>query len=67
MKIIGYGLFIVGVWMMVSPQATLGLKELRWMAEYSFPGEALIGAIVCAYSLLLIGPLKSNSSEEEVN
>ncbi|MGG1397154.1 hypothetical protein ABE288_04900 [Bacillus salipaludis] len=55
MKIIGYLVFLIGLWMMVSPQAILGLKELKWIAEYAFPGEAFIGAIACSASLLMIG------------
>lgn len=54
MKIVGYLLFAIGMWMMVAPQAVLGIEQLKWMAEYAFPGEALLGAIVCAGSLLLL-------------
>ncbi|WNS76211.1 hypothetical protein RRV45_04155 [Bacillus sp. DTU_2020_1000418_1_SI_GHA_SEK_038] len=59
MKVLGYILFAIGIWMMVSPQATLGLKELKWMADYAFPGEALIGSIVVAGSLMFFGNPKS--------
>ncbi len=61
MKILGYIVFLIGIWMMVSPQAILGLDIFKWMANYSFPGEAFLGAIVCAGSLLLI----SNSQLEK--
>jgi Na+/H+-dicarboxylate symporter len=40
----------VGFWMMVAPQSRIGLPALRWMAETTFPGEALVGAF-----LLLVG------------
>lgn len=60
MKITGYILFIIGIWMLVSPQAILGLEFLKWMADYSFPGEAFLGAFVCAGSFLLIKPVKTN-------
>jgi hypothetical protein len=36
--------------MMVAPQSRIGLPALRWMAETTFPGEALVGAV-----LLLVG------------
>ncbi|TDL75786.1 hypothetical protein E2R56_08370 [Rhodococcus qingshengii] len=62
MKIVGYIVFLIGLWMMVSPQAVLGLHELRWIADYAFPGEAFLGAIVSAGSLLLIGKTKANKS-----
>ncbi len=48
--------------MMVSPQAVLGLHQLRWIAEYAFPGEAFLGALVCSGSLLLFGETKENNS-----
>ncbi|PLR98514.1 hypothetical protein [Bacillus sp. T33-2] len=62
MRIVGYIVFLIGLWMMVSPQAVLGLHELRWIADYAFPGEAFIGALVSSGSLLLIGKTKANNS-----
>ncbi|WP_026692599.1 hypothetical protein [Peribacillus kribbensis] len=56
MRILGCILFTAGFWMMVSPQAALGVSELKWMADYSFPGEALFGALFCSLSLLLFKP-----------
>jgi hypothetical protein len=60
MKILGYIVFLIGIWMMVSPQAVLGLKELKWMADYSFAGEAFLGALICSGAFLLIKFPKSN-------
>jgi hypothetical protein len=53
-KISGWGLLTLGAWMLISPQAQLGLQGLSWMQNYAFPGEALFGilAIVPAYFLL---------------
>lgn len=64
MKILGGIVFLIGLWMMVSPQAVLGLHELRWIADYAFPGEAFIGALVCSGSLMLFGKgkLKENNN-----
>lgn len=56
MKVLGYLILLVGIWMMVSPQAILGLKELKWMANYAFPGEAFLGALVASAAFLLIRP-----------
>jgi hypothetical protein len=53
-KISGGVLLALGAWMLISPQAHLGLKGLSWMQNYAFPGEALLGilAMVPAYYLL---------------
>ena len=53
-KVSGGVLLALGAWMLISPQAQLGLKGLSWMQDYAFPGEALFGilAIVSAYYLL---------------
>ena len=53
-KISGGILLALGAWMLISPQAQLGLKGLSWMQDYAFPGKALFGilAIVPAYYLL---------------
>jgi hypothetical protein len=57
-KILGYVLLLVGLWMMVSPQATLGLEPLKWMSDSQFPLEAFLGALLAATSFLLIRPSK---------
>ena len=62
MKILGVIIFLIGLWMMVSPQAVLGLHELRWIADYAFPGEAFLGALVSSASLLLFGKTKPNNN-----
>ena len=49
-RIAGAVLSIAGAWMVIAPQARLGLPALRWMSAFAFPGEALAGAIV-----LLVG------------
>jgi Na+/H+-dicarboxylate symporter len=35
-----------GLWMVIAPQARMGLPALRWMSTTVFPGEALVGALV---------------------
>lgn len=54
LKVLGWILFLGGAWMLISPQALIGLKELRWMAECAFPGEVMLGILVLAIALYLI-------------
>ncbi len=54
-RILGIIVALVGSWMLVSPQAMLGLKELRWMYKYAFSGEVLIGIPIIALGFYLIG------------
>jgi Na+/H+-dicarboxylate symporter len=42
-----------GVWMLIAPQARMGLPALRWMSTSVFPGEALAGALVLLAGLWL--------------
>lgn len=53
-KILGWILLLAGSWMLVSPQALLGLKELKWMYNYAFPGEVLLGILVVSIAYYLI-------------
>ena len=43
----------VGFWMVVAPQARMGLPALRWMSTTVFPGEAIVGALVLVVGLWL--------------
>jgi hypothetical protein len=42
-----------GLWMLIAPQARMGLPALRWMSTSVFPGEALAGALVLLVGLWL--------------
>jgi hypothetical protein len=53
-KFIGWILFLIGTWMLISPQALIGLNELKWMSKYAFSGEALLGIAVLTISLYFI-------------
>ena len=53
-KVIGWILFLVGAWMLVSPQALTGLAQLKWMHKYAFPAEVLLGIPVLAAALYLL-------------
>jgi Na+/H+-dicarboxylate symporter len=45
-RLAGIVLSVAGLWMVVAPQARMGLPALRWMSSSVFPGEAVAGAIV---------------------
>lgn len=57
-KLTGWIIFAAGSWMLVSPQAQMGLKELKWMCDYAFSGEVLAGipVLTLAYYLLDLKP-----------
>lgn len=60
-KPLGYALLAAGSWMLLSPQSLTGLKYLKWMHDYAFPGEVLLGiAVLCAaYYCLAFPPKKA--------
>jgi hypothetical protein len=41
--------------MLVSPQALLGLPYLKWMYNYSFAGEVLLGIVVLCAAYYCLG------------
>jgi Na+/H+-dicarboxylate symporter len=55
-RLAGWILMATGAWMIVSPQAMLGLVQLKWMHKYAFPGEVLLGALAITLSLQLLAP-----------
>jgi hypothetical protein len=59
-KILSWLLFLVGSWMLISPQALTGLSQLKWMYASSFPGEILVGIVVLVIAYYLF-----NFSEPE--
>jgi Na+/H+-dicarboxylate symporter len=54
-KLAGWILMAPAIWMLVSPQAVLGLSQLKWMYRYAFRGEAVIGVFVMSVALYLLG------------
>ena len=54
-KIIGYVLVAAGSWMLVSPQALLGVAQLKWMHKYAFAGEVLLGIVVLCAAYYCLG------------
>jgi Na+/H+-dicarboxylate symporter len=56
---IGWILLAFGTWMLVSPQALLGLEQLKWIHRYAFPGEVVPGALVMTIALYLLAPAGS--------
>ena len=49
-RFVGIVASAAGLWMVIAPQARMGLPALRWMSAAVFPGEAVAGALV-----LLVG------------
>jgi len=58
-RLIGWILIAAGMWMLVSPQALLGLDQLQWIHKYAFSGEAILGGLVITVSLYLLVPAES--------
>lgn len=52
--LIGWILMALGAWMIVSPQAQLGLEQLKWMHKYAFRGELVLGALLTSISAHLV-------------
>jgi Na+/H+-dicarboxylate symporter len=50
-QLVGVMLLVAGVWMLVAPQARLGLPALRWLSTATFRGEALFGAVLVPIGL----------------
>jgi Na+/H+-dicarboxylate symporter len=71
-KLLGWILLALGAWMIISPQALLGLDQLKWMYKYAFPGEVILGALALTLSLRLLNfagsadPLVEKSSEKQL-
>ena len=68
-KVLGWIVFGGGCWMLISPQAQIGLNELRWMGRHAFGGEVLLAILVIsmAYYLLDFKPVAiiRNSQKRE--
>jgi Na+/H+-dicarboxylate symporter len=58
-KIFAWAVLLLGTWMLVSPQAHLGLNQLKWMHDYAFPGEVPLGILLWSVSLYLLGGKKA--------
>ena len=63
-KLAGWVLMALGTWMLVSPQAVMGLNMLKWMRNYAFRGEVVLGVLVLGASLYL---LNVNGATDDVN
>ena len=64
-KLLGWILFLAASWMLVAPQAVLGLAELKWMSRHAFSGEVLLAipVMAIAYYLLDFKPKKMAASK----
>ncbi|MBZ5643427.1 MAG: dicarboxylate/amino acid:cation symporter [Acidobacteriia bacterium] len=61
-KLLAWILLLAGTWMLVSPQALLGLNQLKWMHDYAFAGEVPLGMLILSVSLYLLGGRKKAES-----
>jgi hypothetical protein len=52
-RLLGIVVSAAGLWMVVAPQARMGLPALRWMSESAFHGEAVVGGFVLLTGLWL--------------
>ncbi len=59
-KALGWTALLLGSLAFISPQANLGLAELKWLARGSFPGEILLGVVLLGIAYLLIGTIPSD-------
>jgi len=62
-KLAGWVLMAMGAWMLVSPQAVMGLEQLKWMHNYAFRAEVFWGVLVIGASLYL---LNANGALDDV-
>ena len=62
--LLGWLAFLAGAWMLVSPQALMGLKELTWMHNYTFSGEVLLGIFVMAMAYYLLDFKPASKAEK---
>ncbi len=57
-------MLFLGAFMLVAPQANLGLKELKWLHKTSFPGEVLVGIVLVMLAMHLFKiELKSDKNK----
>jgi hypothetical protein len=53
-KIVGWILLALAAWGLISPQSILGVTELKWMANYAFPGEVMVSLVVICVAYWLL-------------
>jgi Na+/H+-dicarboxylate symporter len=58
-KLAGWVLIALGAWMLVSPQAVMGLNQLKWMHNHVFRGEAVLGMLIVSTSLYALNENRS--------
>lgn len=63
-NVIGWVLFLVSIWMFTSPQSLMGLKQLKWMYNYAFPGEILVAILLMTFSIYLLDLGKDSTKRE---
>ena len=67
-RLLGIVISAAGLWMVVAPQARMGLPALRWMSQSAFQGEAVVGALVLFVGLWMwLGRRESMSATAGAN
>ena len=63
-KTLGWLFLLSGLWCLMSPQAALGLKELKWMVRYAFPAEALLGCVLLSAAFAILNISRPARTDE---
>ncbi len=58
-RALGWITMLAAVWMLVSPQAILGLNQLKWTYRFAFPAEAILGSLLLSFSLYCLSPARA--------
>lgn len=56
---------ILGAWGLISPEANLGLAQLRWVSHYVFPYETFAGMILLGLACYLVGEIPVDSTRSK--
>lgn len=64
-RVLAYITLILGAWGLISPQANLGLAQLRWISHYVFPYETFAGMVFLGLACYLLGEVPSDSASSE--
>lgn len=64
-RALAFILLILGSWGLISPQANLGLAQLRWISHYVFPCETFAGMIALVLAFYLMGEVPADSTSSE--
>ncbi|MGH9350765.1 MAG: hypothetical protein ACRD2G_01160 [Terriglobia bacterium] len=64
-RALAFILLMLGSWGLISPQANLGLAQLRWISHYVFPYETFAGMAVLVLAFYLMGEVPADSDSSQ--